>query len=127
MERQLSQQPPFPGGVGQTLFWAVDEDGYIGRLAIRHALNDSLRIFGGHIGYNVRPSRRREGHGTRMLALALPHTRNLGIERVLITCDETNIGSRKIIAANGGVLEKVVQLGFREEPTLHWWIDLTQQ
>ena len=125
VKSQLTHEPSVLNGVPQTNYWDVDEQGYIGRLSIRHRLNAGLRVYGGHIGYDVRPSRRREGHGTRMLALSLLFVRELGIDQVMITCDETNIGSRKIIAANGGVLDKIIKLDFREVPTMHWWIDLS--
>ncbi len=61
-----------------TTGWWVDGDTYLGRLAIRHRLTDFLLEVGGHIGYDVRPSRRREGHATAMLRAALPWARDLG-------------------------------------------------
>ena len=91
------------GHVAATTLWLVDGDVYLGRISIRHALNDALTRIGGHIGYDVRPSRRRQGHGTRMLALALPRAEALGIARALITCDHDNIASRRMILRFGGV------------------------
>lgn len=82
----------------------MHEDGYAGRLSIRHRLNDRLRVIGGHIGYDVRPSARRRGHATAMLRVALPLARELGIESALVTCDTDNVASRKVIEAAGGVL-----------------------
>jgi predicted acetyltransferase len=41
----------------------------------------------------------------RLLAAALPVTRSLGIDPALLTCDEDNTASRKVIEANGGVVE----------------------
>ena len=93
--------------VPATTLWWVDGDEYLGRIAIRHTLTDALRDAGGHIGYDVRPSRRREGHGTAMLRAALPWARDLGIDRALITCDDDNVGSIRVIEAAGGVLEDV--------------------
>lgn len=110
--------------VPQSPFWIIRGDTYVGRLDIRHALNERLRLFGGHIGYDIRPSMRRRGYGTRALALGLDKARTLGIERVLVTCSEHNIGSRKIIEANGGVLEDMVETPFRKELTCRYWIDL---
>jgi predicted acetyltransferase len=100
------EESPRPRGhvPGTTLWWA-DGDEYLGRLTIRHRLTPSLLTVGGHIGYDVRPSARRRGHATAMLAAALPWTHDLGIDPVLITCDVDNLGSRKVIEANGGVLE----------------------
>jgi predicted acetyltransferase len=60
---------------------------------------------GGHSGFDMRPKVRRQGHATAMLAAALPKARELGLHHVLITCDEDNTGSRRVIEANGGVLE----------------------
>ncbi len=89
---------------GTSLWWA-DGDEYLGRLTIRHRLTPSLLELGGHIGYDIRPSAGRRGHATAMLAAALPVARGMGLDPVLITCDEDNVGSRKVIEANGGVLE----------------------
>lgn len=90
------------GYVPHTVYWLVDDEGYIGRLDIRHRLNDFLRDFGGHIGYDIRPTRRRQGLGKLILKLGLEKAKQLGIKDVVITCDLDNIGSRKIIEANGG-------------------------
>jgi predicted acetyltransferase len=90
-----------------TTLWWVDGDDYLGRIAIRHTLNDFLLDVGGHIGYDVRPTRRREGHATAMLKGALPWARDLGIDPALVTCDDDNVGSILVIEAAGGVMEDV--------------------
>jgi predicted acetyltransferase len=90
-----------------TTLWWVDGDDYLGRLAIRHRLTDFLREVGGHIGYDVRPSRRREGHASAMLQQSLPWARELGIDRALVTCDLDNVGSIRVIENAGGELEDV--------------------
>jgi predicted acetyltransferase len=90
-----------------TIWWWCDGTTYLGRIAIRHELNERLRRKGGHIGFDMRPSARRRGNGTAMLKAALPKARELGLQHVLITCDEDNLGSRGVIEANGGVLEFV--------------------
>ena len=99
-----------------TTLWYVDGDDFIGRLAIRHRLTPDLTEVGGHIGYDVRPSRRRQGNASRMLAEALPLAAGLGIDPALLTCDDTNVGSWKVIEKNGGVLED--QRGFK----LRFWV-----
>ena len=91
--------------VPQTVLWWVDGATYLGRLGIRHRLTDFLLNIGGHIGYVVRPSARRQGHATGMLAAALPVAYDLGIDPALVTCDTDNVASRKVIEAVGGVLE----------------------
>lgn len=90
-----------------TYFWIADGDEFVGYLALRHRLNDWLLEEGGHIGYGVRPSRRREGHATRALVLALEEAATLGLDRVLVTADEDNVGSWRVIEAVGGVQEDV--------------------
>ncbi|MDQ0767567.1 putative acetyltransferase [Pseudarthrobacter defluvii] len=94
-----------PGYVPCTYLWMVDGGTFVGSLAIRHELNDYLLNEGGHIGYSVRPSARRRGHAAKALAGALPVARSLGIERVLLTCDDDNAGSRATIEKNGGQYE----------------------
>jgi predicted acetyltransferase len=101
----LEDSPRPQGYVPATTLWWVSGDEYLGRLAIRHRLTPRLHDLGGHIGYDVRPTARRRGHATAMLAAALPRARALGIDAVLVTCDEDNVGSRKVIEANRGVLE----------------------
>jgi predicted acetyltransferase len=104
------------GRVPQTNLWWVEGDQYIGRIALRHRLNASLRRIGGHIGYEIRPSRRHAGHATAMLAAALPLTAAMGIDPALITCDVNNAISRRVIEANGG------SYAGRDDNELHFWV-----
>jgi predicted acetyltransferase len=101
----LADTPRPEHWVPATTLWWVDGAEYLGRIAIRHRLTPSLIEEGGHIGYDVRPTRRREGHATAMLRAALPLAHDLGIDPALVTCDTTNVASRKVIEHNGGVLE----------------------
>ena len=94
------------GKVNCSTYWLVNDDKkVIGAVNIRHRLNAQLLKKGGHIGYGIRPSERRKGHATRLLALALNKAKELGIQKALVTCDKENIGSAKTILKNGGVLE----------------------
>ena len=90
-----------------TTLWWIDGEHYLGRLAIRHRLNEFLLDVGGHIGYDIRPSERRRGHATAMLRAALPWAQGLGIDAALVTCDDDNVGSIRVIEAAGGELEDV--------------------
>ncbi|MDR6415663.1 GNAT family N-acetyltransferase [Pseudarthrobacter sulfonivorans] len=101
----LPESPRQPGHVPCTYLWIVEDGTFLGSLAIRHELNGFLLDQGGHIGYSVRPSARRRGHASAALAAALPIARQLGITRALVTCDDTNAGSRATIEKNGGVYE----------------------
>lgn len=91
--------------VPQSTWWLVDGDEYLGRISCRHVLNEWLAEYGGHIGYEVRPSARRRGHATTMLRAVLPQVHALGIDPALLTCDDTNLASRKVIESAGGVFE----------------------
>lgn len=101
------------GLVPQTTLWWISGDDYHGRIDIRHRLTDRLREYGGHIGYDIRPSARQRGHATAMLSAALPVARRLGVDPALLTCDENNVASRKVIEANGGVLADNLHGTFR--------------
>src|SRR5437868_11088706 len=106
LRAQSVESTPRPNGfVPSSTLWWVDGTEFLGALTIRHRLTPWLLEAGGHIGYDVRPSARLRGHGTAMLHAALPLVAELGIDPVLITCDEDNEGSRRIIEKNGGVLE----------------------
>jgi predicted acetyltransferase len=94
--------------VPATELWFVDGSDYIGTVIIRHRLTPALAREGGHIGFHVVPRYRRRGHATQMLAQAKPACHALGLTNLLITCDQDNIGSRRVIEANSGVLEGIV-------------------
>lgn len=114
------------GLVPDSTFFCLDEerDIFVGAVNIRHFLNESLLRNGGHIGDGVRPSERRRGVATGMIALALEECRKLGIRRVLMVCDRENIGSAKSIQRNGGILEnEIVVDGITEQ---RYWIDLEE-
>lgn len=91
--------------VPQSTWWFVEGDDYLGRISCRHLLTEWLLEYGGHVGYEVRPTARRRGHATAMLRAVLPCVHALGIDPALLTCDDTNVASRKVIEAAGGVLE----------------------
>ena len=94
------------GYVGSTTLWLVDDEKslFLGQIDIRHRLTERLERYGGHIGYCIRLNERGKGLGTQMLALALPVAKQLGITRCLITCDDDNIGSARVMEKNGFVL-----------------------
>jgi predicted acetyltransferase len=111
------------GYVPASVYWLVDGSKFIGRVSVRHKLTKQLRKEGGHVGYEIRPSERRKGYGTKSLKLVLPKTRKLGVKKILVTCDEDNIGSRKIIESNGGVLENKIKAQSGKNK-LRYWIDI---
>lgn len=94
----------------------------VGMLQVRHYFNDYLEKYAGHIGYSVRPSERRKGYAKEMLKMALPFCRELGMDRVLISCIDGNIGSEKTILANGGVYESTVHEPKSDRMLKRFWI-----
>ena len=119
------------GWVPATTLWLVDGDRFLGRVNIRHRLTPHLMQFGGHIGYMIRPSEQGKGYGKLQLALALDYCRAhlrdaIGGGKVLVTCDDDNIRSARVIEANGGVLENTVENfeSGRTVLTRRYWIEL---
>ncbi len=106
-------------------FWMVDGEGRVaGIVRIRHRLDPVLEVRGGNIGYDVPPSRRRQGNGRRLLELGLVEAANLGLTRALLTCDDDNIGSIRIIEGCGGVLQDVRALRGLRAAVRRYWIEL---
>ncbi|MGV8087143.1 MAG: GNAT family N-acetyltransferase [Candidatus Woesearchaeota archaeon] len=96
--------------VPSTQFWIIDEnDEYCGRISLRHYLNEELSKHGGHIGYDIRPSKRGKSYASIALGLCLLEAKKLGLDRVFLTCDDDNYGSIKTIEKNGGVLQDKVK------------------
>lgn len=82
----------------------------VGIISIRHNINDeNLAKYYGHVGYSVHPEYRKRGYATAMLGLLLPECKKFGLDKLLITCLEGNIGSYKTIEANGGKFESTVK------------------
>lgn len=114
--------PPAEGRVHGTYWWITEKDTYLGAISLRHELNDFLFRAGGHIGYGIRPSARGRGLATWALRSVLPRARALGLDKVLVTCDDSNPASARVIEKVGGVLEDVrdTELG----RTRRYWITL---
>jgi predicted acetyltransferase len=92
--------------VGSLYRWIVEDGRVHGGIALRHGLNDYVLQFG-HIGYGIRPSSRRRGLASWALGRMLGEARELGLERVLITCEVDNIASAKTIERHRGILEDI--------------------
>lgn len=112
------------GWVPSTTRFLVEEGRILGVFNLRHALNDHLRRTGGHVGYAVRPSARGQGFGTRLLEGAKREARLMGIDRLLVTCDESNAASRRVIEKSGGRLRDAIAREGTRARTLRFWIDL---
>ncbi|MFD1676245.1 GNAT family N-acetyltransferase [Alicyclobacillus fodiniaquatilis] len=123
LKNEKGEQLP-DGWVPDSTYWMVTgERRIVGVVNIRHGLTEQLLNRGGHIGYGIRPSERRKGYATKLLSLALEKARELGLEKVLVVCDEWNVGSEKTIRKNGGVQDT----SYVEDDgnvILRFWIDL---
>lgn len=110
-------------------YFAIVDNTLVGMIDLRfHIDHPILSLWGGHIGYSVRPSKRSKGYAKEMLRLVLQQAKQKGIKKVLITCLDGNTASEKTILANKGVYERTVTI---EEDNLverikRFWIDLDE-
>ncbi|EQC45597.1 GNAT family N-acetyltransferase [Bacteriovorax sp. Seq25_V] len=114
-----------PGRVPATMLYAFIDGEIVGRVSIRHELNDFLLQRGGHIGYAVNEIYRKKGYGQEILAGAIEFCRKqLGLDRVLITCSAKNTPSVRMIEKAGGVLENVVHDPDTGDEVNRYWVSL---
>lgn len=104
------------GFVPSSTYLYMLDDEVIGCVNIRHCLTDRLLKRGGNIGYSVAPKFRKQGYATKMLQEILAFCKQWEIWPVLVTCDETNIASMKVIEKCGGVFDN------KYRNTLRYWI-----
>lgn len=114
------------GWVPHWYFWLIDDDEYIGRLILRCELNEHLLQIGGHMGYQIRPSCRRQGYGRLILKYGLERAKTFGLAKVLLTCDEDNLSSRRIIESHAGMLENIIEVEQWPAKVCRYWIQLYQ-
>jgi len=110
--------------VPQTTYWVTVGETVVGQISLRHRLNAELAEFGGHIGYNVRPSYRDRGFAKEMLRQVLRTPKAQDIGKLLLTCAPDNIASNRTILANGGVLERTIFVERIGRDTNLYWIAL---
>ena len=109
--------------VAATLLVADVDCVIVGRASIRHALDEFHATEGGHIGYCVLRAYRRRGYATEILRQSLAVARSVGVDRVLVTCDDDNVGSATVIERCGGVFESLVEPARGGTPKRRYWID----
>ena len=123
--KKRSNEDTVPEGLvpSSTYLGVREKDNYIvGMIDIRHYLNEYLTQVGGNIGYGIRKTERNKGYAKQMLKLALEKCKELKIKKVLITCDEDNIASEKVILSTNAKLEDIRNVD--GENKKRFWIDL---
>jgi predicted acetyltransferase len=116
-----------PNRVPHTMLYGFVNDQIIGRVSIRHTLNQELSQRGGHMGYAVAPRYRRQGYATTMTRLGLKACKELGLTSILLTCSDDNLPSWKIIEHLNGKLETRTFDTDKNEWIRRYWIDLNNQ
>ena len=111
------------GQVPSTLLFGFVGEEIVGRLMLRHSLNEFFSRVGGHIGFVVVPGHRQRGHATEMLKQGLDIAHSIGLQRVLVTCDEDNIASRRTIEKCGGAYENSYFGPEAPAPKRRYWIE----
>lgn len=123
--REHEETVPQDAAPSSQFLYVRPADGKIvGMIGVRHRPVGPLETWGGHIGYSVCPSERRKGYATRMLREVLPHCKALGLDRVLLTAGDENVGSVKVILANGGVLESYGMSPRHHVMVGRYWIEI---
>ena len=127
IKRERFKETCDEGRVPATQFLAIrkEDERLVGMVQVRHELNDYLLKFGGHIGDCVRPSEQGKGFATEQIGLALEFCKELGLDRVLITCKKENIASARTIIKNGGILENEIPNELENNVMMQrYWIDI---
>ena len=103
LEEDYTRQPSEEKVPARTYFFVRESDNkIIGMINIRLALNESLKKYGGHIGYSIRPTERGNGYNKINLYLGLKVCKEYGIEEVFMDADKDNPASWKTIESLGG-------------------------
>lgn len=110
--------------VTYSAYYLFDGKKLLGSGSLRHKLNETLAVYGGRIGYTVRPSARRKGYGSLILQMLLEKARAREFERVFLTCDADNTASVKIIEKHGGKLENQIFYEPAGKLISQYWIEL---
>ena len=113
------------GWVAHSTYWLIESSSeLVGVTNLRHELSDSLLKVGGHIGFGIRPSRRRKGYGKVILQKAMERAKARAIPKVLVTCDKSNIASARIIQSAGGVFEGEEYVESEQGIVQRYWIEI---
>jgi predicted acetyltransferase/8-oxo-dGTP pyrophosphatase MutT (NUDIX family) len=126
LEAQKDRGQLQPGRVPSSMLYGFVDGEIVGRISIRHELNDSLLGRGGHVGYAVSPHHRGLGYGRQILNEGLAYCRELGLQKILITCGDDNLPSRRLIEGSGGSLENRIEDPANGQSVRRYWIDFSR-
>jgi predicted acetyltransferase len=113
-----------PDVAPSSFLFAFDHGRIVGRASIRHTLTPPLGKVAGHIGYAVLPEFRNRGYATQILQASIRFAYDeLSLDRVLVTCDDDNAASIRVIEKNGGIFEDTYQDATLRRPKRRYWID----
>lgn len=124
LENERLGQNMAPGRVPHTMLYAFLDGKIIGRVSIRHELNDFLLRRGGHIGYSVAESYRRKGFATELMKAGMNYCKTLGLSKILVTCDDGNDPSWKIIEKFSAILENKIIDEAENKTIRRYWVNL---
>lgn len=103
-DNAIGENLPY-GWASYRTFWLDDEGEIVGVIRIRE---QDIEYYG-HIGYDIAPFYRKKGYGKKLLELGLTKAKEMGLKEVILTCDERNIGSQRVIEINGGEIIKSIE------------------
>jgi predicted acetyltransferase len=121
-EQERGVNLPSANHVPSTFLFAFVGNRIVGRASIRHSLNEFLHRVGGHIGYVVVPEFRRQGYATAILGQSLLIARDkCGLHRILVTCDDDNIGLIRTIEKRTAASSKCGRWADLDKPIRRYW------
>ncbi len=114
------------GALPQKTYWAVEGKQYIGTAQIRLFPSARFSNIKSNIYYDVRPSKRQCGYGAQIFALIVQEANRLGLAELIISCDGSNLPSRKIIERAGAKYFRSETVPDRDQPVLMYKLPLNR-
>ena len=81
-----------------------------GEIKLRIGNTEQMRLYGGHVGYGVRPEFRGNHFAAKALRLLIPLARRHGLSELWITCNPENVASRRTCELAGAEMIEIVDL-----------------